>query len=249
MAHRLLPAALIATALTASLAACGGGDGGDDRAERLRTAGRAAPVGTGFTSDQLEQALLTEAPGYRRAGEPDSGEYGSLKAIQNFNQLQRQVKLDKPRCANGGNGPGSAAGSGSGGSDSVIDRAAPSALTTFAKGNGQTVTETLMSLTAEAAAQQVKARVPTGCLMFRTRVGAQWSEHRVVESPPGRIGQGSRTVGVTTVSGGSHTKTWYVVLQGRRYLATISVFGPTATRTEAESLARLAYAQAERILP
>ncbi|MEU6033799.1 hypothetical protein ABZ801_00150 [Actinomadura sp. NPDC047616] len=236
MAHRLLPlAVLTATALSVTLASCAGDDGD---AEPLRTTDRAAPVGTGYTSDQLEQALLPDVSGYERAGEPDSGEYGSLKAIQNFDQLQDQVTLDKPRCAKAAGRP--AAG---------VDRGTPTAIVTFARGNGQTATETLMAMTTDAAEQQVKARVPAGCLTFRTRVGSQWSEHRVFEAPPGTLGGGSRTVGVTTTSGGSHTKTWYVVLRGRRFLATISLYGPNATRAEAEQLARAAYDQARRILP
>ncbi|WP_433331516.1 hypothetical protein [Spirillospora sp. CA-294931] len=229
--HRLLP--IVAAAVMAS--ACGGG--GDDGAEPAKVTGRAALAGTGYTSDQLEQALLTELPGYERAGEPDSGEYGSLKAIQNFNQLQRQVRLDKPSCRN--ERPGAA----------MLDKGIPAAIATFTKGNGQSVTEALMAMPDSAAEQQVKARVPADCMAFRTRVGAQWSEHRVVEAPLGTIGEGSRTVGVTTVSGASHTKTWYVVLRDRRFLATISLFGPGATRAEAEQLARYAHSQAQRILP
>ncbi|GAA4139087.1 hypothetical protein [Actinomadura keratinilytica] len=235
MAHRLLPlAVLTAAALSATLASCADDGGG---AEPLRTTDRAVPVGTGYTSDQLEQALLTEVSGYERAGEPDSGEYGSLKAIQNFDQLQDQVTLDKPRCANAAGRPAD------------VDPGTPTAIVTFARGNGQTATETLMAMTAAAAERQVKARVPAGCLTFRTRVGSQWSEHRVFEAQSGDLGAGSRTVGVTTTSGGSHTKTWYVVLRGRRFLATISLYGPNATRAEAEQLARAAYDQARRILP
>ncbi|GLZ14039.1 hypothetical protein Acsp04_42740 [Actinomadura sp. NBRC 104425] len=235
MAHRLLPlAVLTAAALSATLASCADDGGG---AEPLRTTDRAVPVGTGYTSDQLEQALLTEVSGYERAGEPDSGEYGSLKAIQNFDQLQDQVTLDKPRCANAAGRP------------AEVDSSTPTAIVTFARGNGQTATETLMAMTAAAAERQVKTRVPAGCLTFRTRVGSQWSEHRVFEAPPGDLGAGSRTVGVTTTSGGAHTKTWYVVLSGRRFLATISLYGPNATRAEAEQLARAAYDQARRILP
>jgi hypothetical protein len=39
------------------------------------------------------------------------------------------------------------------------------------------------------------------------------------------------------------------VLRGPRYLATVSLIGPNATRAEAEQLARQADAQAQRILP
>jgi hypothetical protein len=192
--------------------------------------------GTGYTSDQLRQALLLEIPGYQRAGEPDSGEYGSLSAIQNFNQLQRQVKLDKPRCATVGREFG------------LTQGAAPTAIATFTKGNGQTVTETLIRVSPDTANRQVRLRVPVGCRVFRARVGDQWSEHHVVEAR-GRLGAGSRTVGVATTSGASHVKTWYVVLKAPGYLATITLYGPNVTRAEAEQIARQAYDQAERILP
>ncbi|WP_067487924.1 hypothetical protein [Actinomadura hibisca] len=234
MAHRLLPTTAALAALAAALTACGGDGGGP--AEPARATGRAALAGTGYTSDQLKEALLRELPGYQRAGEPDSGEYGTRKAIQNFEQLQREVQLDKKSCA--------AVQAGQ-----KVDKSIPAALATFSKGGSQYVTETLMAMPDDDAEQQVKARVPAGCQTFRTRVGAQWSEHTVVEPPPGTIGAGSRTVGVTTTTGGSNTRTWYVVLRGRRYLATISLYGPTATRAEAEGLARQAHEQAQRILP
>ncbi|MFF5263553.1 hypothetical protein ACFY4C_31895 [Actinomadura viridis] len=229
---------VLMTVTATSAVACGGDDDGP-RAQRVKTTGRAALAGTAYTSDQLAQALLTEPAGYRRSGEPDSGEYGALKAIQNFNQLQRQVTIDKPGCGGAGGRPGAPA----------MDASAPAAIASFTKANGQSVTETLMGMPAGVAEKHVNARVPANCLAFRTKVGDQWAAHRVVESPPGTLGEGSRTVGVTTVSGGSHLKTWYVVLRGRRYLATISLVGPAATRGEAEQLARQADAQARRILP
>ncbi|GAA2428967.1 hypothetical protein GCM10010191_47720 [Actinomadura vinacea] len=238
MAHRLLSTAMLLTVTATAAVACGGD--GDDRTKQVNANGRARLAGTFYTSDQLEQALLTEPVGYRRSGDTDSGEYGGLKSIQNFNQLQRQVTLDKPKCSNaGGARPGSP----------PMDESAPTAIASFVKDNGQNVTETLMALPADTAAKHVNARVPAGCVTFRTKVGDQWAEHRVFEAPPGTIGEGSRTVGVTTVSGQSHVKTWYVVLRGRRYLATISLIGAAATRAEAEQLARQADAQANRVLP
>ncbi|MFD0683684.1 hypothetical protein [Actinomadura fibrosa] len=233
MAHRLLPITLLAT--LAAVSACGGGG---EHAEQVRGTAGAVLAGTGYTSDQLKQALLVESPGYQRAGEPDSGEYGSLKAFQDLGQLRRQVKVDKPRCQSGG----------AGGLVGDVDPGVPAALTTFAKRDGQTVTETLMGMSDTDAEKQVTARVPAGCLTFRTGVGNQWSEHRVAESPAGDIGDGSRTVGVTTITGRASTRTWYVVVKGRHFLATISVFGPDATRQEAERIARLSLAQADRVL-
>ncbi|RMI42023.1 hypothetical protein EBO15_21295 [Actinomadura harenae] len=212
------------------LAGCGGGSqGGGGR--------RAALALTGYTSDQLKQALLGEITGYQRAGEPDSGEYGSLKGIQNFAQLQRQVSLDKPRCADAA------------GAQPAVDQAAPAALASFNRGDGQVVTETLMGMPDEAAQRQLARRVPSGCLTFRTRVGTQSAEHRVSEFPGGTIGRGSRTVGVSTISGTSHTRAWYVVLRGRHCVATVSLFGPNATREEVEQLARQAYDRSEHYLP
>ncbi|MFG1997998.1 hypothetical protein ACGFNU_02485 [Spirillospora sp. NPDC048911] len=234
-AQRVLPIAVILTA-AAAVSACSGG--GDERFEPVRATGRAALAGTGYTSDQLEQALLLDVAGYQRTGEPDSGEYGALKAVQNSAQLQRQVRLDKPRCANA-----------VGGAMRAVDPGLPAAVAAFSRGSGQIATQTLVAMPTEAAERLVRNRVPVGCTTFRTRVGAQWSDHQVVEVPPGTIGEGSRTVGVTTVSGSSHTRAWYVVLYGRRYLATVSLYGPNATRSDAELLARQAYDQAQRILP
>ncbi|MDL4813308.1 hypothetical protein [Actinomadura opuntiae] len=231
MANRLLPIAVLAAAVAAA-SACGGGGG---RAGRVHGTARAAPAGTGYTSDQLGQALLQQVTGYRR-GEPDSGEYGSLKALRNAAQVRQEAKLDKPTCADAQSGGGKVAAD------------VPAALVTFAKSDGQTATETLMGVADADAEQQVETRVPAGCLTFRTRLGGQWAEHRVTEARRGGIGDGSRTVGVTTTSGDQRINTWYVVFQGRHYLGTVTVFGPNATRAEAEGLARASVAQARGIL-
>jgi hypothetical protein len=197
------------------------------------------PVGQGYTSDQLRQALLTDLSGYSRAGEPDSGEYGTLKAIQNFNQLQSQVKLDKPQCAAVSRAF----------SSSPEARNAPAAITTFAKADGQTVTETLMTISEATATREVKLRVPAACRTFRALVGDRWSTHQIIEATQTQLGSGSRTVGVATTSGNTHVKTWYVVLSSRGYLASITMYGPNAVQADAEEAARQAYDQAERILP
>ncbi|RFS86819.1 hypothetical protein D0T12_00595 [Actinomadura spongiicola] len=254
MAHRLFGIILLSSA--AAITACGGG------AERARPVHGTAPAdvaGVGYTSAQLAQALLDHLPGHRRVGEPDYGEYGTLTAIQNAARLQRETETDRRAC--GTSRPGAAV---------PVD--APAALTTFTR-EGLTVTETLMGMSAADAEKQVNARVPADCLRFRTRLGTgRWAEHRVVEAPKGDIGEGSRTVGVSTVTGtvsgavsgteagaargtrsttargAVRTRTWYVVVRGRHYLATITVHGPSATRADAEDLARAAVEQAGRVL-
>jgi hypothetical protein len=226
--HSVVAIALVAV----TVSACGGSPTPDVRQP-------AAAVEQGYTSDQLRQALLTDLSGYRRAGEPDSGEYNSLKAIQNFNQLQSQVKLDKPKCATVSHAFGS----------SPEAQTAPAAITTFARSDGQTVTETLMTISKTMADEQIALRVPTACRKFRALVGDQWSTHQVVEATKAQLGDGSRTVGVATTSGNLKVKTWYVVVRARGYLASITMYGPTATQAGAEDAARRTYEQAERILP
>ncbi|MWA06833.1 hypothetical protein F8568_042120 [Actinomadura sp. LD22] len=232
MAHRLLPLAVLATVAAASACGGSGGSGGGT----VPGPARAAPAGTGYTSDQLGQALLQQVTGYWR-GEPDSGEYGSLKALRNAAQVRQEATLDKPKCADAQTG-----------GRRQVAADVPTALVTFVKGDGQTATETLMGVADADAEKQVEARVPPGCLTFRTRLGDKWAEHRITETPRGDIGNGSRTVGVATTIGAQRMNTWYVVFQGRHYLGSVSVFGPNATRAEAESLARASVAQAHRIL-
>ncbi|WP_173097379.1 hypothetical protein [Actinomadura verrucosospora] len=231
MAHRLLPIAVLAAVAAAS--GCGGSGGAS--AGQVRGPARAAPAGTGYTSDQLGQALLQQVTGYRR-GEPDSGEYGSLKALRNAAQVRAEARLDKPKCADAQAGGGKVAAD------------VPTALVTFAKSDGQTATETLMGVGDADAQRQVEARVPSGCLTFRTQLGGQSAEHQVTETRPGDIGDGSRTVGVATTSGDQRTNSWYVVFRGRHFLGTVTVFGPNASRAEAESLARACVTQARKIL-
>ncbi len=223
-------------AVTAALTGCAGGT---SSAQPDGPPGGRVPAGTGYSSDQLEQALLTDIVGYRQAAQPESGEYGSLRAIQNLAQVQRQVKLDKPHCV--------AATRTFDASPDV--QGAPAAIATFEKGFGQYATEALLTVPAGLAEHLVKLRVPATCRSFHSKVGVRSSAHQVVEATRGRLGEGSRTVGVATVSGSSRVKTWYVVLRSHGYLATVTLYGPGATRVEAEQIARRAYERAERNLP
>lgn len=228
--------AATAAALVTALTGCASGS---SAARPDGPPGGRVPAGTGYTSDQLEQALLTDITGYREAGDPESGEYGALRAIQNLAQLQRQIKLNKPRCA-----------AATRTFDTSPDvQTAPAALATFQKGFGQYATEALLTVPDDLAEHLVELRVPASCRSFQSTVGGRSSSHQVVEATRGRIGEGSRTVGVATVTGASRVKTWYVVLRSHGYLATVTVFGPNATRAEAEQIARGAYERAERNLP
>jgi hypothetical protein len=231
------PSVVVTLLLLAAIAACGGAGGG---AVTHGTTPSSEPAVPGsYNSDQLTQALLTDIPGYGRSGAPQWGQYGSLAAVQNANQMQQAVKLDKPQCASAARTV----------SQEKAVQAAPSALVAFAKAQRQTVTETLMAVGPAAAAQQVRVRVPAGCRTFRVKVGGHWAANTVVERARAHIGEGSRTAGVTTTVGTTTVRTWFVVLRSRGYLATITLYGPGATQAEAERLARQAYQQAERILP
>jgi hypothetical protein len=221
----------VCTLLVAVAACSGGNSGGTPPPVRS-----AAPVPGSYSADQLSQALLTEISGYQQSGIPQSGQYGSLAAVQNSHQMQQAVKIDKPQCL-----PRALA------ADRTV-RAAPAALTAFARGP-QSASEALLAVGPDVAAQQVRKRVPAGCRTFRVRVDGRWSAATVVEPHGARIGEGSRTVGVSTTGRQGAVRTWIVVLRSRGYLAAITLFGPTATQAEAEKLARKAYQQAERILP
>lgn len=192
-----------------------------------------------YNSDQLTQALLTEIPGYERSGMPQWGQYSSLAAVQNYNEMQQAVKLDKPQCASTAHAL----------SQEKAVQTAPSALVAFERGQRRSVTETLMAVGPAVAAQQVKIRVPAACRTFRVRIGRRWASNAVVETTGTRIGEGSRTAGVSTTVGLTTVSTWFVVLRSRGYLAAITLYGPGATRDDAERIARQAYQQAERILP
>src|SRR4051794_20956907 len=97
--RKLAPvASFVALALAPAVTAgCGGGGGG--HAVTSPGASSRLTVPGSYNADQLTQALLTDIPGYVRAGAPQWGEYGSLAAVQNLNQMQQAVKLDKPQCA------------------------------------------------------------------------------------------------------------------------------------------------------
>lgn len=230
-----LAAVATVTAVTMALTGCASGS---SSARPDGPPGGRVPAGTGYTSDQLEQALLTDLTGYRQTAEPESGEYGALRAIQNLAQLQRQVKLDKPQCA--------AATRTFDASPDVQN--APAAIATFEKGFGQYATEALLAVPDDVAEHLVRLRVPTGCRSFHSTVGGRVSTHQVVEATRGRLGEGSRTVGVGTATGSSRVKTWYVVVRSPGFLATVTLYGPNATRVEAEQIARRAHEWAGRRL-
>ncbi|HEX6471333.1 MAG TPA: hypothetical protein VF069_19685 [Streptosporangiaceae bacterium] len=200
--------------------------------------GGRVPAGIGYSADRLQRALLPAIAGYHQVGQPQSGDYGSLRAVQNLTQLQRQVRLDKPQCA--------AATRTFAASPEV--QGAPAAIATFEKGLGQYATESLLAVPDRFAGKLVTARVPASCVAFHSRIGGTTSAHQVIGAARGRLGEGSRTVGVTTVSGSSRVTTWYVVLRSHGYVATLTLYGPAATRAEAERIARTAYEQAERNL-
>ncbi|MCD0452602.1 hypothetical protein LO762_25965 [Actinocorallia sp. API 0066] len=226
----------LAVAAGTVLGGCSG-SGDDDVPPPIHTP---PPGATTFTADQLRQALLADIPHYVRAGEPDAGPYGMLKAVRNFTQLQSQVKLDKPECADATRAL----------ADAGELAAAPAALSTWARATGETITQTLVAVPPQVAEREVGRRVPKLCRTFKARVGGQWSTHQVVEQTPDRhlVGEGSRTVGLVTMSGDVKVNMWFVVFTSPGYLGTVSVYGPKATRAEAERLARDAVAQTERVL-
>lgn len=215
------------------------GCGHAERPDPATTTPAGPPSSEAYNADQLTQALLTDIPGYERSGAPQSGQYGSLTAVRNSLQMQQAAKLDKPQCASSTRAV----------SSEKAVWSAPSALVAFVKGRDQTASETLMAVGPDVAAQQVELRVPASCRSFRVAVGGRWATGSVVEGGGTRIGEGSRTVGVSTTSGTTSVRTWFVVLRSRGYLATVTLYGPGATRDEAERLAQQAYQQAERILP
>ena len=225
-------------ALGLLLAGCGGA-ASSSAAQPAESPAATTTGAPSYSADQLRQALLTQAPGYQPAGPADAGEYGSLRSIQNFNQLQGQVRLDKPQCA---------AVSQSFASVPEV-RTAPAAIMTFARNDGQTLTETLMSVPTAIADRQVNQRAPAGCRTFRAQIAGQWSSHQVTEATGTRIGEASRTVGVVTTSGGVTVRTWYVVFRSRSYLATVMLHGVAITRQQIEDFARRSYQEAERVLP
>ena len=79
----MVASAVAATAAAVAVALTGCASGSSAARQDGPPGGR-VPAGTGYSSDQLEQALLTDIAGYREAAEPESGEYGALRAIQNL---------------------------------------------------------------------------------------------------------------------------------------------------------------------
>lgn len=244
--RRIAAAAAVAAAVLAAVACAGcAAEAGSGDAP-----GAAGPAnGAPLTAARLESALLPRIDGYTPFGEPESGEYGSLRAVQQGRRLQQAATLDKPECARVT--PGFA-------DDARVQRA-PAASVAFARSAGLTVHEMLIALPPDIANDHLDYRVPRSCRRYRARIDGQSFTYRVVERDSGDAGTGigdaSRTVGVavTTAAGGSggprHTKIWHVAFRGGGYVGFITLSGARADRARAEQLARAAFEQVERSLP
>lgn len=192
------------------------------------------------TADRLQQALLTQetnGAGYKALAAPLSGEYGKLKAVADFKKTQASMKVQPAHCGDTAKGSMS--------SQAIMGAA--SAIGTLSKAD-RVFSETLLAVSPETARVLVGYEVPADCRTYKVRVGTQNTTNRVAVSEAGRLGQGSRTVGVVTKVGSRSTRTWAITVTSRGYVLVITLSGPTTTRAEAEKLARTSHRQAERVL-
>ena len=214
------------------------GCGHDERPAPAATTPSGPPASEAYNAAQLTQALLTDIPGYEMSGAPQSGQYGTLTAVRNSLQMQQAAKLDKPQCASSTRAV----------SSEKAVWSVPSALVAFVKGRDQTVSETLMAVGPDVAAQQVGLRVPPRAATSASpsagagRPARSWTaaahDRRGIPDRR-RLDDLRNDIGPDVVR--------------RTALARIPrhdhAVRSGATRDEAERLAQQAYQQAERILP
>lgn len=234
----------VATAglLGASVSACQDADSDPKAADDTPTGSAPRPTETvaakTYTAQQLQQALLTKVAGYDPMGAPISGEYGKLKPVQDFKAAQSRLQVSPAHCADAAKGALASP---------AIAGAASAVVSMFGKG-GQSFSEAMLAVSPGTARYLVDFEVPKGCRTFRARSGNQSTTNKVLVNEAGRIGEGSRVVGVSVQVGSTQTRTWSVSVRGQGYVVTATLIGPKATRAEVERLAGQAYQQAERTL-
>ncbi len=225
---RVLGLGVLAAVSAAVLAACAGGSSSPGTA--------AEPGSAGFTAQQLRGALLTSVDGASPAASIQTGRYGSLHGVQDTQASARGVRILPARCARAART----------GLDAAALSNAPATVVSFRHGAGG-VSEVLLSPRGTLAVTALGRRVPRGCTHYRAVAGGQTYAYSVKEVHGPRLGAATREIKVRA-SGPTTVKVWTVIYRANGYVGAITMVGPTATRKDVESIARMAYEKAQRTL-
>ncbi|HEY2577915.1 MAG TPA: hypothetical protein VGI74_16540 [Streptosporangiaceae bacterium] len=237
-----MPAALAALALATALAGCGGSSGSSSVGSSGGSSGNAAKTttnsntGPAYTVSQLRAALLTRVDGAHPAAPVQSGAYGSLPGVKASKQTLSGVTISPPRCASA-----TATGLASSKFDSV-----PATVATFRVGSDG-VSEVLLAPPSSMLEMAITHNIPVGCSRYHARVDGKTYTYEIKQEPAPRIGAAASELNVRA-AGDSSANIWTIIYRSGGLVGAITLVGAKASRAGAESLAKLAYAQAEKNL-
>jgi hypothetical protein len=124
---------------------------------------------------------------------------------------------------------------------------APSAFVDFAQVERGSLVQ-LLAIPGEPDRRTALTPIPAACRSIKARAGGTTYTAKVVTDEPFDLADGGRIRGTDQRSHGISLHTWDVTFIGPGYVAICGVFGPHATRAEAERLARQEHRKAAATL-
>lgn len=231
--HFRLPG--VAAAIAAAIAVAGCSAGGAP-ARSAAKASQDAKTEYAYTAAQLRGALLPSVRGGGRAVAVEAGAYGTLPGVRATRASVSDVKITPARCA-------SATGSGL---SSARYNDVPATVATFRDGNDG-VSEVLLAPPASMLSAALTHKIPAGCSHYQARVGTRSFTYWIKEEPAPHIGEAASEMNVRA-TGDASANIWTVIYRTSNLVGAITLVGQDASRTGAESLAKVAYAHAEKTL-
>ena len=242
MSERHWPRSVLAASVLALLAAaavtgCSGPASQSQNQAATQPAASAAATQIGFTSAQLQGALLARVNGQRPAAPVQSGEYGSLPDVQTSKQTMKEMKVTPARCAQATTQTGF---------NSAAFTHAPASVVSFKLGSDG-VSEVLVSTSPQVAATALGVKLLAGCAHYRAIVDGKTFRYTVREIPLPGLGQQAHALNVKA-TGYSTVNVWSVVYRGSGFVGAVTMAGPDASEQAVEGLAQNALAHASQTL-
>lgn len=207
------------------------------QASATQSAGVAAATGQkAYTAGELKRALLTNVNGDKPAAAAESGNYGTLPAVQTSKQTMTGVKVKPAKCAEASVT----------GFNSASFTDAPAAVVTFKVGKDG-VSEVLVTASSQLASKALGNKLPAGCGHYDATVDGKTFRYSVKEASLRGIGNQARALNVKA-AGYSEVDVWSVVFRGDGFVGAVTMVGPDASKASVTTLAEIAYSHASQSL-
>jgi hypothetical protein len=228
-------------AIAAAVAGCGGGS--SPSAAPPAPATRAAANTSVYTAAQLRSALLLTINGAKPAVPVEWGAYGSLPGVKATKSSLAHVKIIPARCA-------SATGTGL---SSPQFAKVPATVATFRVGRVG-LSEVLLAPPSSLLAVALTSKFPAGCMRYHARVGNRTFTYQITVVKAPHLGDAARELNVRAFAGAGRAHRaqsediWTIIYRTHGLVGAITLVGQQASRSVAESIARQAYARAQKTL-